>query len=86
MVKLLGQKIRSKLYVLNLNFRESIEEGVLKSRDEIWITSKLASVWMNPAKIMSAVQVGNASNAKQRQIPHSSLVCAGTVVSISNIE
>ena len=38
-------------------FRESIEEGVLKSRDEIWITSKLASVWMDPTKIMSAVQV-----------------------------
>jgi len=35
--------------------RESIAEGVVK-REEMWITSKLASVWMDPAKIGKVVQ------------------------------
>ena len=41
--------------------RESIQEGVIKSREEIFITSKLASCWMDPEKIQKVVQVNFSS-------------------------
>ena len=36
--------------------RESIDEGIV-TREEMWVTSKLASVWMDPAKIGKVIQV-----------------------------
>ena len=36
--------------------RESIEEGVLKSRDEIFITSKLHSAYHNPKRVLGAIE------------------------------
>ena len=37
--------------------KESITEGVLKSRDEIFITSKLGTIWHDPKKIPKVIQV-----------------------------
>jgi len=36
--------------------QESILEGVLKSRDEIFITSKLGTIWHDPKKIPKVIQ------------------------------
>ena len=44
--------------------KESITEGVLKSRDEIFITSKLGTIWHDPEKIPKVIQVrGNFQTA-----------------------
>ena len=48
-------KSGQKLNIPNKAIRESIEAGIVK-RDEIWVTSKLSSVWMDPSKIAKAVQ------------------------------
>ena len=41
--------------------KQSIAEGVLKSRDEIFITSKLGTIWHDPKKIPKVVQVREGS-------------------------
>ena len=48
-------KSGQKLNIPKQAIRESIEAGIVK-RDEIWVTSKLAAVWMDPSKIAKAVQ------------------------------
>ena len=49
------EKESRNLNIPNKAIRESIEAGIVK-RDELWVTSKLASVWMDPSKIAKAVQ------------------------------
>ena len=45
--------------------KESISEGVLKSRDEIFITSKLGTIWHDPKKIPKVIQVRKKSSLMQ---------------------